>query len=158
MKTTVVTARHRCRGIPTEVAERVRTTMTDEFGNKLTVSENTTSGNPCRHCVRLTLPGERMILFAYRPFDTRGPYAEIGPVFVHAQACEAYDCREFPADFLARPLTLRAYDAAGSIVHAEVAPPHGSSVVLGRLFAVESVEFVHARNPSWGCYDFRIER
>jgi len=132
--------------------------MADDFGNKLKVSENTTAGNPCRHCVRLTLPGERMILLAYRPFDTGGPYAEIGPVFVHAEACEPYDRREFPADYLVRPLTLRAYDAAGSIVEAEVAPPHGSSLALERLFGIDRVEFVHARNPSWGCYHFRIDR
>lgn len=150
----------RVRGIDTALADRIRATLADDFGNTLHVWTNDAPrSNPCRHCLRLTDPGEDLILFALCPFDTTGPYAEAGPVFVHANPCEPYAAYDrFPPDFLERSLTLRAYDAEGRIRDAEVAPPGGSGVALDRLFVDERVLFVHVRNPAWGCYDVRVDR
>jgi len=51
-------------------------TLRDVFGNKLRVWISDAEGNPHRHCLRMTRPGDRLILFAYRPFTTSGTYAE----------------------------------------------------------------------------------
>lgn len=158
MSTSVAVTTYRHSGIPREVASRVRETMRDEFGNELFVWEHE-AGAPCRQCLRISRPGEPLILFAYRPFETHNPYAEVGPVFIHAHACETYaDQEQFPADFAARTLTLRAYDERGWIVDGVVATPEAREAALARLFALDGVRFVHVRNPGWGCYDFRIER
>ncbi len=155
--------RFRYAAIPTEVAQRIRSTLRDDFRNELRVWISDAEGNPCRHCLRMTRPGDRLILFAYRPFATSGPYAETGPIFIHADACARYDGRSgFPEDFTVRALTLRAYGNTErgdiSIVDAEVSQPGCASQGLTRLFAAERVQFVHARNQAWGCYDFRIDR
>jgi hypothetical protein len=144
-------------------AERIRTTLTDDLGNRLAVWESDSEGNPCRSCLRRTHAGERLILCAYTPFEATGPYSETGPIFIHADACERYDPNAgFPSDFAGRPLTLRAYGPTArgilSIVDADVAQPGAAAGTLVRLFADERVAFVHARNPAWGCYDFCIER
>lgn len=157
------TQRFRYVAIPTELAVRIRSTLRDDFGNELRVWTSDAEGNPCRHCLRMTRLGERLILFTYRPFEESGPYAEIGPIFIHADACERYGGDAgFPEDFIARALTLRAYGKTErgnlSIVDAEVSRPGASSDVLTRLFLDERVTFVHARNPAWGCFDFRIDR
>ena len=131
--------------------------MRDEHGNALhvQVSEN---GAPCRSCLRIVPGGTRLILFAHQPFMTTGPYAETGPVFVHADACEPYRSDTFPADFRPRTLVFRAYDANGLIHDAALAAGTDAEATLARLFSDSAVSFVHVRNPAWGCFDFAVER
>ena len=137
---------------------RLRATQRDDFGNSIRAF--TSDGPvPCRHCLRLSAPGERVILVAYRPFETGGPYAEIGPVFIHEDPCPAYEERRcFPADFRMRVMTMRGYNEGGTIEAAELSEAGRPEATLERLFANERVRFVHVRNPAWGCYDFQVER
>ena len=94
--------RFRIRAINSDVAQRVRQTLTDDFGNQLTVSV-ADSPWPCRSCLRVGGTGERRIVFAYRPFATSGPYAEVGPIFIHAEGCTPYaEVNQFPRDFVER--------------------------------------------------------
>lgn len=68
-----------------DLADRIRQTLADEFGNRLAVWE--ADSVPCRLCLQRTKPGEPVILFAHRPFDFTGPYAEVGPIlFTRAHA------------------------------------------------------------------------
>jgi Protein of unknown function (DUF1203) len=143
--------------IESAVADRVRETLQDDFGNALEIWES--DPVPCRHCLRITATGEPVILFAYRPFDFDGPYAEIGPVFVHARACDRYaETDVFPEDFRERVLTMRAYNDGGRIEAAQLSAPGRPEHSIARLFANERVCFIHVRNPAWGCYDFRVDR
>ena len=158
MSTTAHRLRYSIRPIPSDVADRIRRTLRDDFGNSLTVWESD-SPAPCRHCLRIADAGERLIVFAYRPFSGTGPYAEVGPIFIHADACEAYDePDQFPPDFNQRTLTMRGYNASGTIETAELSAPGQAEASLGRLFSDERVRFVHVRNPAWGCYDFLVDR
>lgn len=141
------------------LAERIRTTLRDDHGNRLHVQTSEDDSNPCRSCLRVTPHGSHLILFAHRPFTTDGPYAETGPVFVHAEACTPYaQTDRFPEDFRMRRLTFRAYDTRGAIHDATLADGVDAERVLERLFASDDVEVVHVRNPAWGCYDFRVVR
>lgn len=144
--------------IPTAVAERVRETLEDDQGNRLAI-RTPDRGVPCRHCLRITQPGERVIALAYRPFDPGGPYAEVGPIFVHAQPCRSYgEDDRFPEDFRKRVLALRGYNNEGTIEEALLSEAGDPESSLDTLFANERVRFVHVRNPAWGCYDFQVER
>jgi Protein of unknown function (DUF1203) len=153
--------RMRFRYLPVDddLVRRVRTTLQDDYGNALEVWTSDCEGNPCRSCLRLTPAGSRLILFAHRPITSGGPYAETGPVFIHAEACASYDRPlEFPPEFRTRTLTFRAYDTRGRIDDATVAHAVDADRVLERLFTPDDVAVVHVRNPAWGCYDFRVER
>ena len=44
---------------------------------------------PCRHCLRNVAAGEDYLILAYRPFPALQPYAETGPIFLHAEPCAA---------------------------------------------------------------------
>jgi hypothetical protein len=44
-------------------------------------------GVPCRHCFKDMEAGERYLILAYRPFPSLQPYAETGPIFLHASPC-----------------------------------------------------------------------
>ncbi len=137
----------------------VRETLRGRHGNALRVQVSDSDTAPCRASLRVTLRGTRLILFAHRPFATEGPYAETGPVFVHADPCESYRASDvFPPDFRSRRLVFRAYDAAGAIHDATLADGVDAEETWARQFADAAVARVHVRNPAWGCLDFAVER
>src|ERR1700726_193631 len=75
---------------PAPALAEMRTAMVDEAGNQLAARVDAAGGSPVRGCLREALPGEEMLLIAYPPPGTIGPYAERGPVFIHAEACPGY--------------------------------------------------------------------
>lgn len=148
----------RYRPLPTAVAERARRDLIDPFGHRLHVQPGEAS--PCRHCLRIGRADEPLVLLSYRPFERDAtPYAETGPVFVHADACPAYaDQAVFPPEFESRALILRAYDSRDAIADSVVADPGTAQDAARALFQDDSVKYVHARNVAYGCFNFVIER
>lgn len=142
--------------IPIEIARKARRTRKDEFGHDLTVQM---TAAPCRVCLRISKEPEDLILMSYQPLPDRNPYAEIGPIFIHAHECEPYSSTDaFPEDFLARELVVRAYDADGRILDATVAASgHGTNVAAAFL-SDPRVDEVHVRHTSYTCFDFKIKR
>lgn len=144
--------------IDTELAERIRRTLRDDHGNQLAVWVSGYSA-PCRHCLRRAPAGTALIVFAYSPFSTKGPYAEVGPVFIHADACQRYDGGgRFPSDYMDRILTMRGYNDRGTIEDAQLSQAGDPETTIDALFADERVRFIHVRNPAWGCFHFRVDR
>jgi hypothetical protein len=142
--------------IPETIALDARRTRKDRFGHDLRV---TTTEAPCRVCLRISRGPERLVLLSYRPLPDSGPYAEIGPIFVHAHRCEPYDDFEtFPRDFLGRRLVLRAYGHQGQIVDALVAEAGTAPLRAAALLSDDAVAEVHVRHESYTCYDFKIVR
>jgi hypothetical protein len=157
MNSTITSVCFRIRPLDAGYAERIRTTLLDDFGNRLKIQTGVAA--PCRFCLRIARTDEPLIVFAHRPFASVGPYAEIGPVFIHALACDGYaDAGCFPPDFVQRCLTMRAYNSEGTIETAELSTPGDPEASLARLFVNDRVSFVHVRNPAWGCYDFQVEK
>ncbi len=113
---------------------------------------------PCRHCLRWAQPGETLVLFPFASIPAGKPYAETGPVFVHAEACARYRATdEFPGDFR-EGRAIRGYDAAENMIAGEVVNGNGPEAVVEQLLADPQVAFLQVRSASRGCYTFRIER
>ncbi len=119
-------------------------------------------GNPCRHCLRDIPRGSPMLLFAWRPFADTHPYAETGPVFLCAEACErAAPSRDLPAVVASRvSMIIRGYDRQEQIVG-------GTGGVIARdaidsriRFLLEDprVAFVDLRSASNNCFFCRASR
>lgn len=143
--------------IPKKIVDEVRRTQRDRFGHRV---EILIDNGPCRSCLRYSNEPEPFILMSYQPLPDRNPYAEIGPIFIHApKACEPYSRTDvFPETFSTRSLVLRAYDYNGFIVTAEVSEPGEASQVAARLLEDAGVAEVHVRHVSYTCYDFKITR
>ena len=142
--------------IPGEVALEARQTLRDHFGHALRV---TTEMAPCRLCLRISRAPEKLILLSYQPLPDSSPYAEIGPIFIHADGCEPYAAVEtFPVDFATRRLVLRAYGRAGQIVDAAVAEPRTAPERAAALLNNQDVLELHVRHESYTCFDFIIVR
>jgi hypothetical protein len=148
----------RIAALPEMVAMRIRGTMRDDYGNHLTVQDG--EGAPCRVCLRYGKSGESVVLFSYKPFDAPALYQEVGPVFIHADACPPYPPDAgFPDDFIDRPLILRPYTADDRIADSQIfAQPGEAPTVAARLLENPDVAYLHVRSMSRGCYLFRIER
>jgi hypothetical protein len=144
-------------GIPAADLDRIRRDRRDDFGNHL-VDRPAEPGLPLRCCLRLSTAGERIALIAFRPSSLGGPYAEIGPVFIHTGSCPGHATDVFPPDFAGRRAVLRPYDAAGLMLAGRLAEPGESLDGLERLFADPRVASVHVRNVVAGCWNFTVRR
>src|SRR5579863_9530182 len=101
----------RVMGIPTEVAEEVRSTMRAPGYGFPAHAEVGTDAAPCRHCLRSIDPGQPgRILFTYDRFAGIEQLPQPGPVYIHAEACPRYEeVARFPEELRASPRTLEAY-------------------------------------------------
>ncbi|HEV7179497.1 MAG TPA: DUF1203 domain-containing protein [Candidatus Baltobacteraceae bacterium] len=143
--------------VPEEIAERARRTMKDAFGHSLHVQRE---HGPCRICLRIASEEEPedFILLSYQPLADRNPYAEIGPIFVHARPCTPYDADAYPEAFLSRTVVVRAYDKEGAIFDATIAGPGEAEGAAATFLMNPTVEEVHVRAQTYTCYDFKIIR
>jgi uncharacterized protein DUF1203 len=143
--------------VPSSDLNRIRCNGHDDYDNPL-VAQTAGAGAPLRCCLRLSTDGEQIALISYQPSALGGPYAEIGPVFIHLANCPGPDGDGFPADFLDRRAVLRPYDAAGLMLDGVLAEPGTSEGELKRLFDDPAVSLVHVRNLIAGCWNFSVRR
>jgi hypothetical protein len=116
-------------------------------------------GNPCRHCLRMIPAGAEMLVLAHRPFPTLQPYAELGPIFLCADACAAGGGIEMPQMLDSADYILRGYGADDRIVY-------GTGAVVPRARIVTEAEarlvdprvaYVHVRSARNNCFQVRID-
>ena len=151
---------YRVVAISSEIADAVRTTGRSPRYGHPTHAEVATGYGPCRHCLRTFAVGaDRRILFTYDPFGDTETLPLPGPVFIHEDSCERYaDDAGFPADMRSHALTFNAY-ARGRLLRAQDYVADGCvESVIERLLARADVDYIHVRDTSAGCFDFRIER
>lgn len=146
-------------GLEESLAERIRTSLQDDFGNTLSPQIDDGTG-PCRVCLDVARPGERLILFSYKPFAESSLYQEIGPVFIHADRCTSYqNLSQIPPYFNTRPLVVRPYTSRHHIHSAQKWADTGQlQSVAAEVLDNPDVAYVHVRSHTRGCYMFRVER
>lgn len=117
-------------------------------------------GNPCRHCLGLIPQGAGMLILAHRPFPGPQPYAEIGPIFLCAEACPAGGGAALPAMLASSDYITRGYDAADRIVYGTgaVTPTTDIPARAAQLLADPRVAYVHLRSARNNCFQCRIDR
>jgi hypothetical protein len=140
--------------------DRIRAAGVDDFSNPVVANRNR-AGAPLRCCLRDASADESVALIAHRPSALGGPYAEVGPVFIHADACAGYpDPERYPEAFRYRRQVLRAYDAEGAQIddlNTLVEGCDADAVITGLLARAE-VSHLHSRNVLAGCYMFTVTR
>jgi len=119
-------------------------------------------GVPCRHCLQQVAKGEEYLILAHRPFPKEQPYAETGPIFLHAKECErAAEGVELPEMFAPTPdYILRGYGKDDRIVYGTggVIPTRRIPDRAHELLARPDIAYVHMRSARNNCYQCRIER
>lgn len=118
-------------------------------------------GNPCRHCLAMIPDGAAMLVLAHRPFPTPQPYAELGPIFLCADACEApVDSTALPEMLASSDYIVRGYGADDRIVYGTggVVPTGQITLQAEARLADPRVAYVHVRSARNNCYQVRIDR
>jgi hypothetical protein len=114
---------------------------------------------PCRVTLEDAAPGEELLLLPYRHHPGPSPYQSSGPIYVRRAARTAFDAvNQVPPMQLRRLSSVRAYDAAGFLVVAEVVPGSGLEGVIREFLGRDEVAWLHVHNARPGCFAFRVDR
>jgi hypothetical protein len=117
--------------------------------------------HPCRHCLTDIAEGDDFLILAHRPFPAPQPYAEVGPIFLHADSCPRHAGGEVPAMFLTRErLLVRGYGLDDRILYGtgRVVSSADLADVAADLLDRPEVAYLHLRSATDNCYHCRIER
>lgn len=148
--------------MPTDDARAYQSGAPDAYGSPPERKVSDGSGVPCRHCLQHVAAGEDYLVLAYRPFPALQPYAETGPIFLHARECDrAPEGDVLSPMFRATPdYILRGYGTDDRIVYGTggVVPTHQICGRAHELLEREDVAYVHMRSARNNCYQLRIER
>lgn len=116
-------------------------------------------GNPCRHCLRNIPEGAGMLVLAHRPFPALQPYAELGPIFLCADACDAGGGEAVPEVLDSPDYIVRGYGLDDRIVYGTGAVVPSGRIVAeaGARLADPRVAYVHVRSARNNCFQVRID-
>jgi hypothetical protein len=118
-----------------------------------------TPGFPDRVEMRDAAVGERVLLLNHVCQPANTPYHASHAIFVREGAEHTYDeIGQVPEVMRGRLLSLRAYDAVGMMLDADVVDGAQIEGVITRLFQSPLVAYIHVHNAKRGCYSGRIDR
>lgn len=145
--------------IPTDTAAALWNGGTDSYGMRPERRISDGDGVPCRHCLEGVRAGEPYLVLAHRPFPELQPYAETGPIFLHAEPCSAFSGVGVPSMLDSRDYIVRGYDGHDRIVYGTgaVTPTEEIPAYAETLLARSDIAYVHVRSARNNCYQCRIE-
>lgn len=119
---------------------------------------DTKPGFPCRVTLEDAEPREPLLLVPHRHQTSRTAYAAEGPIFVRERGLRRAEIVDaVPEQLKARLISLRAYDAEGMMIDADVVDGQALQSLIERFLGIENVNYLHAHFARRGCYAALIE-
>jgi hypothetical protein len=116
-------------------------------------------GFPCRVSLRDADPGERVLLINYEHQSANSPYRSTHAIYVRENADQATPAvDEVPVMLRMRLLSVRAFDAKGFMLEADLVDGEALESTIERMFANPEAEYIHLHNAKPGCYAARVDR
>lgn len=114
---------------------------------------------PCRIALAAAIPGDRLLLLNFEHQPAASPYRSSHAIYVAAGSSAAgiYVDR-IPPVFMTRLLSIRAFDAAGMMIDAEVADGAAAAGLISRLLADPDAAYLHVHFAKRGCFAARVTR
>jgi len=145
-------------------AERIRSTMRDDFGHDV-IEQTATGLGPCRASLKPFKKGvDKRLLLTHSPFKIDNAFDQPGPVFINAEEVEEYtDVHRFPPEIKADKkhfhLTLIGYDKNQMMVYTKLVGDNDIDEMIIKIFEEHpEVLYLHARSAEACCYICKIER
>jgi hypothetical protein len=114
---------------------------------------------PCRVGLDYARPGQSLLLLNYQHQDAASPYRSNYAIYVNEAARETVTLRdELPPVLRGRQISLRAFDAAGMLVEADLSLNDDVEAAVARQFVNPAVAYIYAHNAGAGCFAARIDR
>ena len=148
-------------GLPLETFQPLFGLSDAELAERGVVRRRVAEGDraPCRITLEDTGPGASVLLLNYEHQATASPYRSRYAIYVNEAATETKRLKdELPRVFLGRPLALRAFDAEGFLVGAELTDYEQVRAGIERQFASPEAAYIHVHNAVPGCYAARVDR
>ena len=118
-----------------------------------------TPGFPDRVALNDAEPGESLLLLNYAHQPAATPFRSAHAIFVReVEARPFHGIDRLPPVMTSRPLSIRAFDAEGFMVDADLA--HGEAEVrevIARLLGTAAVAYLHAHFARMGCFAARVD-
>lgn len=110
-------------------------------------------GFPCRVSLQDAVPGENVLLLNYEHLPVASPYRSRHAIYVREYA-EEYrpEVNEVPEVLGSRLLSVRAFDASGMMVDADVVAGMEAARLIEQQFANPAVAYLHLHNAKPGCF------
>ena len=114
---------------------------------------------PDRISLRDAEPGESVLLLNYEHLPVATPYRSRHAIYVVEGEQRTFDAVGVVPDVMRRRLlALRAFDAQGMMIDADVTDGREAEALIERLLADERAAYLHAHYAKRGCFAARIER
>jgi len=116
-------------------------------------------GYPCRVSLKDIAIGETALLMNYEHLSALSPYRSSHAIFVHEGASRAIiDKNQIPEMLRIRLLSVRAFDAKGMMIDADLVDGHQLEPTIEHMLSMNSVDFLHLHNAKRGCFLARVDR
>ncbi len=115
-------------------------------------------GVPCRVSLRDVAVGETVVLVHYEHLPVDSPFRASYAIYVSRADRARPAPNEVPDVLRTRLLAVRAFDAAGMLVDADVCDGVALEPVIARMLAPTNAQYLHVHFAKPGCYAARIDR
>ncbi|MEO0918253.1 MAG: DUF1203 domain-containing protein [Pseudomonadota bacterium] len=124
---------------------RVRATSSPGFPDRITLED--------------AAVGEELLLLNYTSQTAETPFKATHAIYVGTGDRAQFDAVDrLPPAMLARPQSLRGFDAGGMMLDADLAEGQDIASLIERLFQTPDITEIHAHNARQGCFMARITR
>jgi len=148
-------------GLPLEPFQPLFGLSDADLAAKGAVRQTAVAGErfPCRITLEDAAPGQTMLLVNYEHQTAPTPYRSNYAIYVSEAARQTRRLAgELPPVLRGRPIALRAFDAAGMLIGAELALNDDVAEAIARRFDDPDAAYLHAHNAAYGCFAARIDR
>ncbi len=116
-------------------------------------------GFPCRVSLLDAEVGENVLLMNYEHQPMPTPFRSSHAIFVREWASQAIPGRnEIPEMFRHRLLSVRAFDASGMMIDADVIDGERLESMIEHMLVNKSADNLHIHNAKLGCYAALVKR
>lgn len=114
---------------------------------------------PCRVSLQHAGRGDELLLLNFEHQPARTPYRSCHAIYVNRASQRAFDAiDEVPETILLRLIAVRAFDADGMMIDADVVDGQDAASTFERMLRNPAAQYLHVHNARRGCYAARVER
>lgn len=126
--------------------------------NVVRVVADASPGFPCRVSLRDAQPGQTLLLLNYEHQPAPTPYRSAHAILVTQHAQRFDEVHQVPQALRVRPLSVRAFDAHGMMLDADLVDGADAERLIERFFEDGRAEYLHVHYAKRGCFAARVER
>jgi hypothetical protein len=145
--------------MPFQITSLSKSQLENSAGPTLRTIATHKPGFPCRVSLADAEPGEEVILTHFEHHSADTPFRASHAVYFRPNAAQAHpQPNEVPDLLRSRMLSLRAFNAAGMMIAADLTPGTDLEHRIEEMFQDPNAAYLHIHFAKPGCYAARADR